>query len=113
MHEYSIVQALLNKVEAECASRGATAVHRLSVRIGELSGIEPDLLATAWETFREDSICRGAPLEIRRVPASWACPQCRAPIPKGMRLQCPLCEVPAKLAEGDEIVLEQIEMEVA
>lgn len=113
MHEYSIVQALLNKVEAECASRGATSVHRLSVRIGELSGIEPDLLATAWETFREDSICRGAPLEIRRVPAAWACPRCGAPIVKGQRLQCPLCEIPAKLAGGDEIILEQIEMEVA
>lgn len=113
MHEYSIVQALLNRVEAECASRGASAVHRLSVRIGELSGIEPDLLATAWETFREDSICRGAPLEIRRVPAQWACPTCGTPIAKGMRLQCSVCEVPAKLAGGDEIVLEQIEMEVA
>jgi len=113
MHEYSIVQALLNKVEAECASRGATAVHRLSVRIGELSGIETELLATAWETFREDSICKGAPLEIRRVAATWACPRCATPIEKGMKLQCPLCEVPAKLSEGDEIVLEQIEMEVA
>lgn len=113
MHEYSIVQALLAKVEAECASRGASAVHRLAVRIGELSGIEPDLLATAWETFRENSICSGAPLEIRRIPATWACPQCRTPIVKGTKLQCPLCEVPARLAEGDEIILDQIEMEVA
>jgi hydrogenase nickel incorporation protein HypA/HybF len=113
MHEYSIVQALLNKVEAECASRGAFAVHRLSIRIGELSGVEPDLLATAWETFREDSICRGAPMEIRRVPARWACPTCAEPIAKGARLQCPVCRIPAKLAEGDEIVLDQIEMEVA
>jgi len=113
MHEYSIVQALLNRVEAECASRGATAVHRLSVRIGELSGIEPDLLATAWETFREDSICKGAPLEIRRVQAHWECPRCQATIAKGMRLQCVACETPAKLAGGDEIVLDQIEMEVA
>jgi len=113
MHEYSIVQALLTKVEAECVSRGASAVHRLSVRIGELSGVEPDLLATAWETFREASICRGAPLEIRRVPATWSCPLCRTPIPRGTKLQCSVCDVPAKLTEGDEIILDQIEMEVA
>ena len=113
MHEYSIVQALIDKVETECASRGASAVHRLSIRIGELSGIEPDLLATAWETFRESSICKGASLDITRVPASWACPACRVTIARGERLQCPRCEIPAKLAEGDEIVLEQIEMEVA
>ena len=48
MHEYSIVQALVSKVEAECLARGALAVHKLNVRIGELSGVETDLLTTAW-----------------------------------------------------------------
>ncbi len=40
MHEYSIVQALVERVDAEARARGATAVHRLSVSIGELSGVE-------------------------------------------------------------------------
>ena len=113
MHEYSIVQALVSKVEAECLARGALSVHKLNVRIGELSGVETDLLTTAWETFREASICRGALLEIHRVEAIWECPVCRNVIPKGTRLQCARCSEPARLTEGDEIILDQIEMEVA
>ena len=53
MHEYSIVQALLERVAAEARARRATSVHRLTIRIGELSGVEPELLATAYATFRE------------------------------------------------------------
>ena len=63
MHEYSIVQALIERVDAEARARRATAVHRLSMRIGELSGVEVELLTTAYETFRERTICAGAELE--------------------------------------------------
>ena len=62
MHEYSIVQALLERVEAEAAARGAVAVERVVVQIGELSGVEIELLATAYDTFRERTICERAPL---------------------------------------------------
>ena len=112
MHEYSIVQALLERVDAEARARKATAVHRLSVRIGELSGVEMDLLATAYETFRERTICNRAELSLQLVPARWECPRCRDPIARGSVLSCPSCAVPARLVEGDEIMLDRIEMEV-
>jgi hydrogenase nickel incorporation protein HypA/HybF len=112
MHEYSIVQSLLNRVEAEAAARRATAVRALTVRIGELSGVEPVLLKTAFDTFVEKTICEGAELSIVRVPVSWACPKCERPIEQGAFLQCPECAVPATLRSGDEIILERIEMEV-
>ena len=68
MHEYSIVQALVDRVDAEARARKATAVHRLSVRIGELSGVDMDLLTTAYETFRERTICERAELDLQFVP---------------------------------------------
>lgn len=113
MHEYSIVSALLEKVDAEAQSRGAIAVHRLRVRIGELSGVETDLLASAYELFRERTVCAGADLEIVPVAARWACPGCDREIPRGAVLRCPECARPARLTGGDEILLERIEMEVA
>ena len=112
MHEYSIVRALLDQVEAEARARRAVAVRRLKVRIGELSGVEPDLLATAFETFRETTICAGAELEIVPVPLAWACPSCGATVERGGVLRCARCDVPARLESGDEILLERIEMEV-
>jgi hydrogenase nickel incorporation protein HypA/HybF len=113
VHEYSIVQALLEQVEREAAARGAVAVRRLAVSIGELSGVEADLLASAYDVFRARSVCEGAELEIRRVAARWACPSCARSIARGEVLCCPFCGVPAQLAGGDEIVLDRIEMEVA
>lgn len=112
MHEYSIVEALIDRVRVESEARRGSHVVRLSVRIGELSGVDPDLLATAYETFRERSVCADASLEIRRVPARWSCPRCGALIAAGDALRCASCSTPAKLSEGDEIVLDRIEMEV-
>ncbi len=113
MHEYSIVQALLDRVRAETEPRGpACRVVRVHVRIGDASGVDPDLLAKAYDTFRERSLCAGAPLEIRRVPAEWSCPRCGAAIEKGAALRCRACSAPARLVQGDEIFLDRIEMEV-
>ena len=113
MHEYSIVQALVDRVAAEARSRGASSVSRLSVRIGELSGVDPGLLSTAFLAFRDGTICAGADLTVQPVAARWECPRCGHGIARGEVLTCGACGVPAHLAEGDEIVLERIEMEVS
>jgi Zn finger protein HypA/HybF involved in hydrogenase expression len=52
-------------------------------------------------------------MEIRAVPAVWECSSCGRPFARGETLQCPVCRSRARLASGDEIILEQIEMEVA
>ena len=113
MHEYSIVQALVERVEAEAARLGAAAIHRLHLRIGEASGVEIELLRTAYGVFRERTLCENAELSIVPVVARWQCPRCSSEIPRGSILRCPECAVPARLSAGDEIFLDRIEMEVA
>ena len=113
MHEYSIVSALLQRVEAEARSRGATSVGCIRVALGELSGVDPELMSTAYEVFRERTLCQDAPMEVRTVPAIWVCPRCGQTLASGQILRCLSCQIPARLATGDEIILEQIEMEVA
>lgn len=113
MHEYSIVQSLLGQVERHARTHRATAVHRLHVSIGELSGVEVPLLETAYATFRERTVCARAELEVHPVAAAWSCPDCGRSIPPGVALRCPDCGRPARLTRGDEIVLDRIEMEVA
>jgi hydrogenase nickel incorporation protein HypA/HybF len=113
VHEYSLVQSLVGRVEAEARSRKATAVHRLVVAVGELAGLDPELFQTAYDTFRAGTICERAAMELRRVPARWACPGCGREIPRGEVLTCPSCGLPARMSPGgDEILLETIEMEV-
>jgi hydrogenase nickel incorporation protein HypA/HybF len=113
VHEYSIVGALLHQVETEALARGATSVGRVRVALGELSGVDPELLETAYRTFRERTFCRDAELQIRTVPACWVCPSCGRTFARGEALRCLPCQAPARLESGDEILLEQIEMEVA
>lgn len=113
MHEYSIVGALLDQVEQLARERGAKAVHRLKVRIGERAGVEVSLLRTAYETFREGGLCAGAELDIEEVAAAWACSRCAAPILPGGPLRCPDCGAPARLCRGEEIFLDRVEMEIA
>ena len=66
MHEYSIVQALYDKVAAEAASKRATRIHDVHVRIGDLSGVDVGLLETAWNLFRVRTICENARTPTRR-----------------------------------------------
>jgi len=113
MHEYSLVEALIGRVEAEARKRGALAVHGLSVRVGELAGVDAELFQTAYDTFRAGTICAAAPLTLTRIAASWACPRCRQAIPRGEVLRCRACDEPAKLDEGsDALTLDGIDLEV-
>jgi hydrogenase nickel incorporation protein HypA/HybF len=111
MHEYSIVQALLERVDQETAARHATRVHRVRVSIGELAGVEIELLRTAFETIRHRTCCHDATLDVRQVPAEWECRPCGLTLPRGASLRCLSCGQPARLRAGDEIMLDQIEME--
>jgi hydrogenase nickel incorporation protein HypA/HybF len=113
LHEYSLVEALVRRVEDEARKRQALAVHGLSVRVGELSGVDPELFQTAYETFRAGTLCENAPLALTRVAASWSCPRCRRPIARGQALSCPECKEPARLDEGgDALTLDGIDLEV-
>jgi len=113
VHEYSLVEALVRRVEAEARKRRAVAVHKLSVRVGELSGVDPELFATAYETFRAGTVCEKAPLAVSRVAATWSCPACGKAIAKGAVLRCAACGEPARLDDGgDALMLDGIEMEV-
>jgi hydrogenase nickel incorporation protein HypA/HybF len=113
VHEYAIARALVERVEVEARARGARAVRAVGVRIGSLSGVEPDLLAGAYELCREGTSCADAPLAVERVAAAWACSACGRPIAAGEVLRCAACGAAARLLGGDEIVLERIEVEVA
>lgn len=70
MHEYSLVQAMFDRIGELAGERGAIAVRRVRVRIGEFAGVEPALFQTAYDVFRIKTICADAPLDIEPVAAS-------------------------------------------
>jgi len=112
MHEYSLVQALLDRVEREARARDATGVHRVMVRIGSMGGVEPALFATAFELGRIGTICERAELVLKTEDVRWECHACGFDIPQGNALVCPRCGWPARMVGGDALLLEGLELEV-
>ncbi len=113
MHEYSLVQAMMQRVEEEARAHNARRVHRVQVRIGSLSGVEPDLFASAYEVLRPNTLCAGAELIIAREEIEWRCGICGTVVPAGNELVCPECGWPLRLIRGDDLTLEKIDLEVA
>lgn len=113
MHEYSIASSLLRMAEEQAAKHAAQRVLAVELRVGELSGVETELLETAWSLVRERSCCDGVDLAITRVTARWECSDCGTEIARGGWLACGHCGASARLACGDELLLDRIEMEVS
>ena len=112
VHEYSIVQAMFDQIERTAGVHHATAVRRVRVRLGVCAGVDPILLRTAYDTFRAGTVCEDAPIEIAEIPVRWTCPDGHGDLEPGTPLTCAACGRPARLESGDEIVLDQLELEV-
>lgn len=110
MHEASIVQALLDQIEERSAGYPTARVAAVAVRVGELAGVEPVLLHTAWEGLAVGGRCEGAELRVTTVPARWECAACAAPIAAGETLACATCGEPARLVAGDDLWLDRFEL---
>jgi hydrogenase nickel incorporation protein HypA/HybF len=113
MHEYSIVQALLDQCEHHARINGSRKVMKVTVKIGVLSGVELHLLRSAFETFREDTVCREAELEIIHQKVLVECGKCRrqSTIEKH-DYHCPNCgSAEVRVIDGEDMYLMRLEME--
>jgi hydrogenase nickel incorporation protein HypA/HybF len=112
VHEYSLVLSLIERVKVEALAHKAQAVHRVELSVGELSGVEPDLLASAFEIVRVGTLAEDAALSVALVQARWQCPSCGIDLDSRQSLNCPTCAKPARLIQGAEIILEKLELEI-
>jgi hydrogenase nickel incorporation protein HypA/HybF len=114
MHEVSIVQALVEQVEAEVRQAGCGGrVLKLDLVIGRFSGIHPDSIRFAFEILTPDTLLAGARLEIREPPGELLCQACgaRTAIDE-LTLECPRCGSGQVTVEGgQEMLLQSIEVE--
>lgn len=113
MHEYSIVQALIEQCETLAQENQATQISKVVIKVGVLSGVEPDLLATAFATFKETSpVCRGAELDMNIQPVLVQCQHCQAQNTLQQHVyMCPNCQSEdVSILDGEEMFLMQLEM---
>lgn len=115
MHERSLVRALLRQVQQVVDEHLAGRVVSIHVRIGEFSGVEPDLLASAYDDLVSHSPLRGAVLEMQRVPLEGICDCCGSVFCiERFNFQCSQCGSPkVQIRGGEEMLLDSVTMEEA
>jgi hydrogenase nickel incorporation protein HypA/HybF len=111
MHELAVCQVLLAEVERCAREAGATEVHRVVLRVGPLSGVEPQLLRRAFDVARLGGIATAADLSFEDAPVRVRCLDCgAASAAVANRLLCAACGAwRTQLLEGDELVLQRLE----
>jgi hydrogenase nickel incorporation protein HypA/HybF len=114
VHELSVCQALLAQVVEIATDRGASAVSRITVEVGPLSGVEPGLLASAFEIVRAGSCAAGAILSIETTAITISCLICGAESQTAPnRLLCAACGgYRTRVVGGDELRLRGVELRV-
>jgi len=112
MHEYSVVQALLNQCEEVAKQNSATEVTKIICKIGVMSGIEIHLLQTAFDTFKEGTLCAKAELILNRQKLKLECKECGNVFEVDeVRYFCKKCEsLRVKVLDGEDMYLMSLEM---
>lgn len=113
MHELAVCQSMIAQVEEIAGSHGAARVVRVEVRIGPLSGVEPDLLADAFPFACAGTVAEGAVLAIERLPVRVVCTGCGNESEAAVnRLVCGACgDFRTRVIGGDELLLARVELE--
>ena len=113
MHEYSIVQSLLDSCQENADANNATKVTKVVVKIGVMSGVEPELLKTAFDTFKEKTICETATFIVNIQPIVVRCNECLSEsILQKLEYHCPHCNsVDLSVLDGEDMYLMQLELQ--
>lgn len=114
MHELSIALEILDIVEKEAVKHGASAVREVSLRVGDLSGVEVESLTFSFEAVKKErELTRETVLDIDRVPVKIRCTPCNQ-VFQGAdhRVLCPRCEgFETQLLQGEELEIAEIEID--
>ena len=112
MHEVGIMENTLAMALKRAAEEGAHRLHRLTMRIGPLSGVVPEALEFAFDVLRRGTIAEEAALDVERVPIICFCSPCRLEFQPGdLFCECPRCHDPSpNVHQGRELELASLEV---
>lgn len=112
MHELGIVFYMIETLEEVGAQNDLTSIRRVTLELGEVSGVLPDYLLDCWRWAADRSeLLRGAELEVRQIDAVTVCNGCGRTYPTVAHGKiCPHCGSPETvLLRGNEIEIATVE----
>jgi len=111
MHEAGIAEYLVEVAERHLASVPHGRVRALHLRVGELTGVNPDSLDFAFECLSQGTALEGAALAVERVPLVVSCDACgRSTAVEDYVFRCGGCGADGvRIASGRELQFVSIE----
>jgi hydrogenase nickel incorporation protein HypA/HybF len=114
MHELALMEEVRQLAEQELVRAGARQIHRMQLRIGSLSGVNPEALRLAFAVVMADDNPNGEPttLDLEVVPTLCFCPHCQQSFaPADVIHACHRCgALSSQLLQGRELELVQLEV---
>lgn len=112
MHELSLMEQTLTIILDSAQKEKATKIHRLNMRIGEVSGVVPEALRFAFDVTTQGTLAAGAKLDIELVPTLCHCSQCNRDFkPIDLCYQCLECGyLSSQIIQGKEIEIVSLEI---
>ena len=113
MHELAVTQNILDLALDEAKAAQANRISKISLVIGELSGVVRDSVEFYFDFLRKDSLAADATLEFTMIPAQLKCRDCQTEFnPQDSLWICPNCKsVNIDLLAGRDCYIESIEVE--
>ena len=114
MHEMGIVLHLARTLDQTAVEHNLTAIGKVVLQVGEVSGIMTDLFTDAWDYFKvRHPVLKDAELVLETIPAITWCDACKRTyetVKYGR--ECPYCHSGETwLQQGNECVIKEIEAE--
>ncbi len=106
MHELSFAATVIKAALRELDGVGKSVVpRRISLRLGELSGLNPDNMSFCLDTLKQDTALAGIEVEVTLVRAMLSCATCGQVESDGhFTRKCPKCSGPVSgVLGGDEM----------
>lgn len=111
MHEVSIIQSVIEIVTKQAFDNKLTKIKKVSLRIGELSGVMPESLEFAFNSCIKGTMLEESTLDIEIVRALGECKDCLLEFPiEHFNKLCPSCnKFCTNITRGYELNINTIE----
>ncbi len=114
MHEMGIILHLAKSLEETAEQEKIKKITRVTLEVGEVSGIMTDYFVDCWNYFRKrHPVLDAAELELETIPAVTFCGSCEKTYPTVQYGRtCPYCQSGETwLIQGNECIIKEIEVE--
>jgi hydrogenase nickel incorporation protein HypA/HybF len=114
MHEFGLMQSVLENVETSAREAGAERVTEIRLVVGEMREVVPEAMEFAFEALAPDTLSEGAHLVMTRVAPRSRCLTCGHTFEHDrFHWACPACDALAtELLAGKELYIDAIEVDL-